>query len=462
MASSTVAGRAYSTSRRSMARIGRTPDGDMSRRNRSVASRPVASPAMATFDAVFVGSGINSLAGAALLAREGWYVCVLERERRRRRLHPDVDRADAAGVHARGARVVASALHRLRRLRRAEGRARPARRRVRQHRPADRHRVPGRLGRVRRRARSRETSPSSTGSRRATAPPGSGSSTSSWRTPTSRSGFSRHRALVGGRPLARAQGVPAARAPRAARVRRARRSSAAATGSPRRSQSEAAHGVLAPWVLHTGLGPDQATSGFMTQVIARRAPARRDAGAGGRRRPARRRARRDRHRRRRRGAPRGRRRAILVANGRATGVRLADGELVAATRAVVASVTPTQLYGALLGGSDVPPAVDRRRGAIPLRPRRDADPPRARRAAALARARGRAPRPLPDRARDARPRRRLARRQRGRARAAPRRGDDRLRPAGRARSVACAGRQVDHLDPAPGAPGGPRQGRRGR
>ena len=34
---------------------------------------------MATFDAVFVGSGINSLVGAALLARDGWSVCVLER-----------------------------------------------------------------------------------------------------------------------------------------------------------------------------------------------------------------------------------------------------------------------------------------------------------------------------------------------------------------------------------------------
>src|SRR4029078_2529873 len=31
--------------------------------------------------------------------------------------------------------------------------------------------------------------------------------------------------------------------------------------------SERAHGVLAPWVLHTGLGPDHAGSGFMTQVI---------------------------------------------------------------------------------------------------------------------------------------------------------------------------------------------------
>ncbi|MBA2383321.1 MAG: NAD(P)-binding protein, partial [Actinobacteria bacterium] len=33
----------------------------------------------AGFDAVFVGSGINSLAAAALLAKEGWRVCVLER-----------------------------------------------------------------------------------------------------------------------------------------------------------------------------------------------------------------------------------------------------------------------------------------------------------------------------------------------------------------------------------------------
>src|SRR5581483_9515139 len=35
---------------------------------------------MATHDAVFVGAGINSLAAAALLARAGWNVCVLERE----------------------------------------------------------------------------------------------------------------------------------------------------------------------------------------------------------------------------------------------------------------------------------------------------------------------------------------------------------------------------------------------
>ena len=35
-----------------------------------------------------------------------------------------------------------------------------------------------------------------------------------------------------------------------------------------RSTSERAHGLFAPWVLHTGLGPDAASSGFMAQVIA--------------------------------------------------------------------------------------------------------------------------------------------------------------------------------------------------
>jgi phytoene dehydrogenase-like protein len=33
-------------------------------------------------------------------------------------------------------------------------------------------------------------------------------------------------------------------------------------------ESPRAHGLLAPWVLHTGLGPDAAASGFMTTVIA--------------------------------------------------------------------------------------------------------------------------------------------------------------------------------------------------
>ena len=33
-------------------------------------------------------------------------------------------------------------------------------------------------------------------------------------------------------------------------------------------RSQRIHGLLAPWVLHTGLGPDAATSGFMSKVIA--------------------------------------------------------------------------------------------------------------------------------------------------------------------------------------------------
>src|SRR3954451_8079413 len=122
-------------------------------------------------------------------------------------------------------------------------------------------------------------------------------------------------------------------------------------------ESEAAHGVLAPWVLHTGLGPDQATSGFMTQVIGAslqlggmpvpvgggvrlvEALAGIVTDAGGEVRLEA-----DVER-------------IVVASGRATGVRLADGGVVGATRAVIANVTPTQLYGRLLGSSEVPPPV---------------------------------------------------------------------------------------------------------
>ena len=99
---------------------------------------------------------------------------------------------------------------------------------------------------------------------------------------------------------------------------------------------EAAHGLLAPWVLHTGLGPDQATSGFMTQVIACALqlggmPVPTGGGvklveglativreAGGELRTE------------------SEVERILVSAGRATGVRLAGGETIAAPRAVLA------------------------------------------------------------------------------------------------------------------------------
>jgi phytoene dehydrogenase-like protein len=122
-------------------------------------------------------------------------------------------------------------------------------------------------------------------------------------------------------------------------------------------ESERAHGLLAPWVLHTGLGPEQAVSGFMTQVIACAIqlggmPVPRGGGVrlvealaaivregGGELRT-------DAHVER-----------VLVSDGRASGVRLAGGETIAAFRAVVASVTPQQLYGELLGRDETPPAV---------------------------------------------------------------------------------------------------------
>jgi phytoene dehydrogenase-like protein len=121
--------------------------------------------------------------------------------------------------------------------------------------------------------------------------------------------------------------------------------------------SERAHGVLAPWVLHTGLGPDQATSGFMTQVIAVAVqeggmPVPRGGGAklaeslvhlirdhGGV-------CEADRDVER-----------VIVRSGRAVGVRLTDGDVVEAERAVVASVTPSQLYERLLADAEVPPPL---------------------------------------------------------------------------------------------------------
>ncbi|MGH2999564.1 MAG: phytoene desaturase family protein, partial [Gaiellaceae bacterium] len=108
--------------------------------------------------------------------------------------------------------------------------------------------------------------------------------------------------------------------------------------------SEHAHGVLAPWVLHTGLGPDAASSGFMTQVIAVAVqeggmPIPR--GGGAKLADALVRLIRDRGGTCETGRDVDR---IVVRSGRAVGVRLADGEVVEAGRAVVANVTPTQLY----------------------------------------------------------------------------------------------------------------------
>jgi phytoene dehydrogenase-like protein len=129
--------------------------------------------------------------------------------------------------------------------------------------------------------------------------------------------------------------------------------------------SERAHGVLAPWVLHTGLGPDAAASGFMTQVIAVAVqeggmPIPR--GGGARLADALVRLIRDHGGTCETGVDVER---VLVRGGRAVGIRTAGGETIEAERAVVANVTPTQLYDRLLDGVDVPAPV--REGAARFR-----------------------------------------------------------------------------------------------
>jgi len=117
-------------------------------------------------------------------------------------------------------------------------------------------------------------------------------------------------------------------------------------------RSERVHGLLAPWVLHTGLGPDAASSGFMTQVIAAAVqlggmPVPKGGGArlvdalvrliedsGGVCRTQSEVA------------------SVVVRDGKAEGVRTVAGETIEAARAVIANVTPTQLYGPLLGNPE--------------------------------------------------------------------------------------------------------------
>jgi phytoene dehydrogenase-like protein len=121
--------------------------------------------------------------------------------------------------------------------------------------------------------------------------------------------------------------------------------------------SERAHGLLAPWVLHTGLGPDAAASGFMTQVIAVAVqeggmPIPR--GGGAKLADALVQLIRDHGGSCETGVDVER---VLVKSGRAAGVRTAGGDTVTADRAVIANVTPTQLYDRLLADVELPAPV---------------------------------------------------------------------------------------------------------
>ena len=117
--------------------------------------------------------------------------------------------------------------------------------------------------------------------------------------------------------------------------------------------SERAHGLLAPWVLHTGLGPDAAASGFMTKVIAVAVQAGGmpvPRGGGAKLPAALVQLIRDRGGTCETGVDVER---VLVQMGRAVGVRTTAGESVTAERALIANVTPTQLYERLLDESYV-------------------------------------------------------------------------------------------------------------
>ena len=148
---------------------------------------------------------------------------------------------------------------------------------------------------------------------------------------------------------------------------------------------------------------------------------------------------------------------ILVSEGRASAVRLATGETIPASRAVLACVTPTQLYGRLLADGEVPAARARGGAAVPLRPRRDADPHRARRSRRAGRGDERLART--SRSSTSRPgldgvSRAVNEAERG---LLPAEATIALGQPMARRPVARAGRLVGHLDPAAGAA---RRGRR--
>jgi phytoene dehydrogenase-like protein len=118
-------------------------------------------------------------------------------------------------------------------------------------------------------------------------------------------------------------------------------------------RSERAHGLLAPWVLHAGLGPDAAASGFMTKVIAAAIelggmPVPR--GGGARLVDALAALVRDHGGELRTGTDVD---SVLVDGGRARGVRTTGGTEVGAP-VVLCNVLPNQLYGRLLRDVVVP------------------------------------------------------------------------------------------------------------
>ena len=327
---------------------------------------------MAEYDAVIVGSGVNSLACGALLAREGWRVCVLERNDWLGGAIHTAELTEPGFLHdvfsAWHPLWVGGAAHALL----GDDLAARALEYLNTDLPTGTAYPDGEAAFLLRDAG---------GAMRASSgPSGPAYSSGSSRTPTSRSACSapssgRRRVWRSDRRRCGDSGAPDLQGSPQTCSRRA------ATGSSRRFASERAHGLLAPWVLHTGLGPDAATSGFMTQVIAVAVQGREACRA-----------------RRRREARRGARADSATRGGRArpgrtsSGCSSARGEpWASASPAARSSPRSAPSSPASRRRSSTSAcrrergAGDRGRGAapLPLRPRRDADPFRALRAGAL-------------------------------------------------------------------------------
>lgn len=124
-----------------------------------------------------------------------------------------------------------------------------------------------------------------------------------------------------------------------------------------RFKSDLLRDMLAPWVLHAGLGPESAFSGEMARVVAFALEA---AGAPIAKGGAANAVKafegliRERQGEVRTGADVA---EILVTGGRASGVKLASGETIEARQGVICSVTPTQLYGRLIPSAAIDPAA---------------------------------------------------------------------------------------------------------
>jgi phytoene dehydrogenase-like protein len=306
---------------------------------------------MEAWDAVFVGSGINSLVGAALLAKAGWKVCVLERNSWFGGTIRTAEITEPGFIHD-----VFSAWHPLF----AGSEAYSILKNDLTARGLEYLNTDYPTGTLfpDGSAACLSTSQSANEQEFDRLSPGDGATWS--RTVTD---FSRNAELAFGllgTELWSRKGVRlAAKAFSKLRVRGALEFSVELLGTSRdwltaTFASSKIHGLLAPWVLHMGLGPESAGSGLMNKIMAVALqsggmPVPRGGGArladalasvirdsGGQ-------LELESHVDR-----------VEVENGRAIGVRC-RGNLIRARKAVICSVTPQQLYTQLLERNVLPP-----------------------------------------------------------------------------------------------------------